>query len=276
LFHDLTKGQKRALRDAVALAFERDRSMPREDLEAHYLDVRTGDLPLVVGGAVADGVLQLDDIAEPAREIVADLAGRISAVRQEIEKRPPSSPIEIVYDAAAVVSVSRIVDEIQRLGAENELYVNRVSGKVVVLEDEFKRGLEFDDSDEDEDDEEVDEEETDEEDNVVAFRRTLTTPSWITEAIEEAREIVSSRDWVPLLRREDLDEKRIMKRFAQRASPAASRDLFDAMSQRGAFRRFREVIRRRNLHAEWDAFRTGELATVVRFTLGEAGIPFKP
>jgi hypothetical protein len=48
------------------------------------------------------------------------------------------------------------------------------------------------------------------------------------------------------------------------------------MSGRGAFRRFRDVIRRRSLHADWDAFRACELATVVRGALEEAGIPFKP
>ena len=67
----------------------------------------------------------------------------------------------------------------------------------------------------------------------------------------------------------------MMKRFARNAMPAASRDLFDALSGRGAFRRFRAVIHERGLKDEWEAFRAGRLADLIRFLLKEKGIPFR-
>jgi hypothetical protein len=59
MFHDLTKSEKRALRAAAQLANDRDRTMSAEDCEAHYLQARNADLPIIVGGAVANGVIAL-------------------------------------------------------------------------------------------------------------------------------------------------------------------------------------------------------------------------
>jgi hypothetical protein len=88
---------------------------------------------------------------------------------------------------------------------------------VILLEDEFTRGLEELD-DFDEEDEKVDEEE----ENVVEFRRPASPPSWEAEAIAEAQKIITSRDWVPLLRREDLDERRPCSMRCRAAEPSAA------------------------------------------------------
>ena len=49
----------------------------------------------------------------------------------------------------------------------------------------------------------------------------------------------------------------------------------DALSGRGVFRRFRDVIHRRGLKDEWEAFRAKRLADLIRFRLKENGIPFR-
>lgn len=66
-----------------------------------------------------------------------------------------------------------------------------------------------------------------------------------------------------------------MVRFARCARPAASHDLLDALHGPGAYRRFGEVIRVRDLREEWDAFRAESLAELVRDALRERGVAFR-
>ena len=100
-------------------------------------------------------------------------------------------------------------------------------------------------------------------------------PEWLQDAKAEGRELESNPDWCALLNKDDLDDYGMRKRFARNAMPAASRDLFDALSGRGAFGRFRAVIHERGLQEEWEAFRAGRIADLIRFRLKEKGIPFR-
>jgi hypothetical protein len=50
MFHDLTKGQKRALRAAAQLAYVRDTTMGEEDRRVHYLEARNPSLPFEEAG----------------------------------------------------------------------------------------------------------------------------------------------------------------------------------------------------------------------------------
>jgi hypothetical protein len=100
-------------------------------------------------------------------------------------------------------------------------------------------------------------------------------PEWLQQARAEGRELESNSDWCALLTRVDLDDYDTMKRFARNARPAASRDLFDALSGRGSYRRFRDVIHRHGLQDEWEAFRAKRLADLIRFLLKEQSILFR-
>ena len=66
-----------------------------------------------------------------------------------------------------------------------------------------------------------------------------------------------------------------MRRFARNARPAASRDLENALHGKGAFRRFRDVVRERGLQEEWDRFRDEMLADRVKWPLKNAGVRFR-
>ena len=258
MFHDLTKAQKRALRAAAELAHDRDRTMEREDRDVHYLEARNSDLPIIIGGAIAKGILTLEEVGEPARELVADVAARIRAVWHEAETRAAEAADDGEdeadgYDAGAPVSVTAIVREIDGLRDETTLYVNRRTGEVRVMEHVYLP---------DEDDDEFDE-----------FLEG--EPGWEADAKAEGCAMVSNPDWIALFERYDISDRDIMIRFARNARPAASRDLLDALHQRGAYRRFREEIHRRGLQKEWDAFREERLADSVRFELREKGIPFR-
>lgn len=56
--------------------------MNREDRDVHYLEARNTDLPLLIGGAVCNGYLSLDEIDEAARELVAEMAARRPSARK--------------------------------------------------------------------------------------------------------------------------------------------------------------------------------------------------
>lgn len=225
--HDLTKGQKRALRAAAELARQRDRTMASEDADQHYLGAQNASLPIVVGGAVANGIISIDDVGQAAREIVADFAARLASVIESYDEQAPEQDREDEYDPAALVSVGAIVDQIDALSDQSVLRVNRRTGEVVVTDGE--------DFDEDSDD----------------------------------------AGWVTLLDRFEIDEYAIMKRFARDARPAASRDLYEALSGRGAFRRFRSVIHERGLQEEWDSYRNERLRDDVKWALQRNDVPFR-
>lgn len=244
MLSDLTKGQKRALREAAALAHQRDRSMGLEDRDVYYLEARSADLPLIIGGAINSGLLSLDDVALPARDLVADIAARLSEAGRGRRDAGPSTP-EDPYDPAAIVSVARIVDEIDFLAEGTALFLNLETGEVTVqTEAAWLDGGQLDEDDE-----------------------------------EHAAASGSVRDdpaWMRLLSHHDLDDYEDMKRFAFRAAgPAASRDLSAALHGRGSHRRFREVIHRRGLAREWEAFRAERRAELVRFELQQHGIAFR-
>ena len=82
-------------------------------------------------------------------------------------------------------------------------------------------------------------------------------------------------EWLTLLDRFEIDEHAMMKRFARDARPAASRDLYESLSGRGAFRRFRSVIRERGLEEEWDSYRNERLRDHVKWMLQENDVPFR-
>ncbi len=249
-FDDLTKKQKSALREASRLAHQRDESMGLEDRDVYYLGVAAADLPLIIGGAVSAGLLSVDEVGEPARDLVCDIAAKLREIREAIDAAPP--PVEDPYDPSAIVSVSRIVVEIDLLSEGTALFLNRETGEVTVqAEDEL-----FDDEQLNEDEEEGDEGDDG--------------------AEAESRAEDDDRTWICLLLSHDMDDFGTMRRFAVRvAGPAARKDLSEALSGRGAYRRFRETIHRRGLTGEWEAYLVEKRADHIRFILEQKGIAFR-
>jgi hypothetical protein len=236
MFHDLNKAEKRALREAAQLAYDRDVSMPSEDRDVHYLQARNPDLPFVVAGAVVHEIISIDEVGAVIRELIEDVSARLSASIESLGNRD-RAPVEEPdpYDPNAVVSVAAILGEIDFLASSGEasLFVNTRTGEVRVS---LGEGLdEFDDD--------------------VDFRK--------------------DEEWLYLLSRYDLDELGAMKKFARDASPAAGRDLYEALSGGGAFRRFRDVIHRRGLQQDWDQYRERCFADQICFELEERKIPFR-
>jgi hypothetical protein len=257
MFHDLTKGQKRALREAAALAHQRDLTMPIEDRDVHYLEARNADLPLLVAAAVVDGFVAEDEIREPARDLIADLTARIRALRESIAERPATQPRD-PYVPDAPVSVKAILELVDMLSDLSVIYVNRKTGETEIFHEDEVSMLENLDEEEEEDEEEEDD-----------------LPQWEQDSRKRVREIRESDDWLEILTRMDLDEFGMMKKFALSARPSVSKALLEALNGRGAFRRFRGEIHRFGIEAEWDAFRTASIEREIRNALDAREVQYR-
>ena len=92
--------------------------------------------------------------------------------------------------------------------------------------------------------------------------------------LADARAILAAEDdYLPLPERFDIDEYRMMERFAIGvADPSAQEDLLIALRGRGAFRRFKDAVRQLGLADEWYAWRDRGYEEVARAWCEEHGI----
>jgi|GEM_PF-230869 len=81
-------------------------------------------------------------------------------------------------------------------------------------------------------------------------------PEWERGPIQEAKRLLDSDDFLALPSRFDLHEFRIMERFCQSIEDEKIRhELLDAIRGSGAFRRFRNKVRRYGIANQWYEFR---------------------
>ncbi len=100
-------------------------------------------------------------------------------------------------------------------------------------------------------------------------------PDWERGIIVLACEVENSERYIGLPDKYELNEYQIMKRFCYSMDDPGIRDeLLQAISGRGAFRMFRDAIRRHGLDALWYAYRDRELADIARSWLRGNGISF--
>lgn len=155
---------------------------------------------------------------------------------------------------AAKVRVAELVDELDMLSDETHVYVNRVTGKVAALGEEEMALAE---------DEERDEDSLDD------------TDDWQLEMIREAEQVLESDDWIAAPTKFDIHEWEIMRRFAlSREDPDVSEDLLEAIGGRGAFRSFKNRIRRLGVADDWYAFRHKAIEEIAVEWLEERGIEY--
>ncbi len=104
----------------------------------------------------------------------------------------------------------------------------------------------------------------------------VTVTNYDHEESTEALSVEDSPDWLPLPSKFDIHEYSIMERFCQSASdPDLQGELLDAIRGAGAFRRFKAVIRRRELEDAWYAFRQRAFEAIASSFLEQEGIAYK-
>jgi hypothetical protein len=143
------------------------------------------------------------------------------------------------------------VDALDLQSDELSTYLDRRTGELVTLSDEETRAAE------------------DEEGDPGGY------PEWELEMIEKAREVLASDDFLPLPGRFEIHEYRIMEDFCSSVEDDEVREtLWDGIQGRGAFRRFREVIREYEIEEEWYRFRQEAFEEIAISWLEANGIPF--
>jgi hypothetical protein len=81
-------------------------------------------------------------------------------------------------------------------------------------------------------------------------------------------------DYLPLPDGFEIHEWDIMRRFAERQTGPLGETLQDAIRGRGAFRFFRDTIRREGIEGEWRRFFAAALEEIALGWLEEHGVPY--
>jgi hypothetical protein len=136
---------------------------------------------------------------------------------------------------AVVVSLRKVVDEIDVLMEGCTAYLNKQTGEHYTLQ--------YDDAELVEDDADLED-----------------LPEWQRDEIPVIREILESEDWLALPTKFDIHEWAIMDEFSRSVDDAELRDeLRNAIRGPGAFRNFKNTIYRHELQDSWYRYRTAAL-----------------
>jgi Uncharacterised protein family (UPF0158) len=148
------------------------------------------------------------------------------------------------------VKLSDVVDEMQVLGDETSTYLNRLTGEMVTVTAEERRAAE-------------DPEDWD------------LLPDWHQEVMPKVKEALESEDYVFLPGKYQIHEWSIMEQFAHSvADDAASDELLTALHGSGAFRYFKDTVRRLGIVKDWYRFRDEAFKEIARDWLQAKGILF--
>lgn len=153
------------------------------------------------------------------------------------------------------VDIKTIVEEMSMQNDEISAYLNRKTGDVVFLSDEdisLAQGGE----------------------EQVGF-----VAPWQVEVIEQARQVITSDDYVVLPDLSDISEYDIMERYCHSIADHRVRaDLIRCIEGRGAFRRFKDMIRETGYADDWYQYRDQALALalgkIARAFLTANNIPY--
>jgi len=148
-----------------------------------------------------------------------------------------------------MLSLRKVVEELEILPDEATLYLDRESGELYALGDE-EAGLVEDGA--------VDE-----------------LPDWLADEVPKIRTVLASERWLGLPTRFDINEWAIMDEFARAdEDPELSDELLTAIHGRGAFRAFKDAVHRRDVQLDWYRFRDEAIADLAAAWLDDHGIAY--
>lgn len=148
------------------------------------------------------------------------------------------------------VQLRAVADEMQFGGDDWTAYINRKTGELAsfpggmesCLDDEESAGIALD---------------------------------WDEEMVADYKRFVADKDVVALPSKFDSHEYAIMERFCLTVDDEQARDrLLDAIRGRGAFRRFKDLVRRLGIDKEWYRHRDDALQEIAADFLEATGIPY--
>ena len=152
---------------------------------------------------------------------------------------------------AAIVSLRDVVEEISVQPEGATVHLNPDTGEIVTVSDEELRLLE---------DEEA----------------AAEAPEWQQENLRKTREVLESDHFLQLPTSIDIHAWAVMERFSrERANPEERDELVRAVHGSGAFRRFKDAIRRLDIEEEWCRFQDAALEAIAKEWLEAHGIAYR-
>jgi hypothetical protein len=149
-----------------------------------------------------------------------------------------------------VVSLRDVVGEMTLLNYENRAYLNKRTGELIILSDDELSQAE----------EDID---------------MSDSPEWMQEMMRQAKEVIGSDDYIPLPTAFEINDYHIMEDFCYTVEDDKIRDkLLNAISGRGAFRRFKDAIHFLDIQDDWYRFQNEELEKIAIEWLEEKGIAY--
>ncbi len=149
-----------------------------------------------------------------------------------------------------------IYDVVSEIDLQNDLitaYINRKTGELTILtEQDYSALRNLDDGGDMED-----------------------LPPWQQELIPKFREINDSEDFFPLPSQYEVHKYQIMEDFIRSLEDGPMKeDLFEAIRDRGAFRRFRDATHRYDIENDWWDFKKNSIKQIAIDFLDSKGIPW--
>jgi hypothetical protein len=152
------------------------------------------------------------------------------------------------------VSLTAITEAFDELTETSHAYLDRETGEIHHLSDDYLSAAE-------EDDEELEE-----------------RADWEVELIQQARTILQDTQgrYLELPDQFEIDEYRFLSSFADSyPDPSISKRLVDAIRGEGAFRRFKDLVHRLGIADQWYEYRSQRLLEVARDWCEGQTIPYE-
>jgi len=153
------------------------------------------------------------------------------------------------------VKLDEIVDSIDIQHEESSFYLNKKTGKVVIISNE----------------------ETSAAENINEGEENIEDyPDWQQEIIKIAVDIMNTDDYIELPTKYDIHEYNIMKEFCLSVEDENIKDsLLDAISGKGAFRMFKGKAYEYNILEKWYEYKNEALKQIVIDWFNENKIEFE-
>jgi hypothetical protein len=148
------------------------------------------------------------------------------------------------------VSLDEVANQLDCLGDEVVVYVNRKTGEVASV---FLPDLGI----------------------VEAEREAEEELEWGEESLPLLRSIATTEEWVCLPDKFDIHEWEIMREFADSRGSRLAQELGYAIRGTGAFRMFKDALYRHGIEDDWYEFKKQALRRIAAEALESEGIPFE-
>jgi hypothetical protein len=132
---------------------------------------------------------------------------------------------------STIVQLPKIIDAISMQTEGIAAFFNRKTGETALVEEDLLVALQEDFNEEDD-------------------------LGWDKELIAEAKQVLTTEDWLELPSTYDFHEWQVMKEFALSVTQDSAREnLLQALSGKGAFRYFKDTLNRWELTEQWYQWR---------------------